>query len=119
MPTESALNTPSAVAIDSKGNLYIADTGNHLVRRIGAGANTLANAAGNGGSAEGDTEGPALEVNLASPVALAVDRNDNLYIAASGGSSVWMLDAATSRLRRLGGADLGQVNAIAVGPAGV
>src|ERR1039458_6335720 len=36
--TSAALNTPSGVAVDSSGNLYIADAGNHVIRRVDASA---------------------------------------------------------------------------------
>ena len=49
-------DTPSALAVDAQGRLYVADTGNHAVRRIAVDG-TVITLAGNG--TPGDTDGPA------------------------------------------------------------
>jgi trimeric autotransporter adhesin len=71
--TRAQLNSPEAVAADLAGNLYIADTGNNVVRRV-ASDGTIASLAGNGqaGSAAGQ---------LNAPQGLAVDASGNVYIA--------------------------------------
>jgi sugar lactone lactonase YvrE len=72
-------NDPSDVATDSSGNVYVADTNNHTIRKITpAGVvSTLAGLAGTSGSADG--AGSAARFNL--PAGLTVDASGNVYVA--------------------------------------
>jgi uncharacterized protein (TIGR03437 family) len=70
---------PEGLAVDSSGNLYIADAANHRVRKIAGGIITTI--AGNGASGSGGDNGPATSAQLMEPRGLAVDSNGNLYIA--------------------------------------
>ncbi len=77
--TSAELNNPQGVAVDSSGNVYIADTANHVVRKVTGGTITTVagiNIPGYGGDGAGATG--AL---LANPTALAIDSSGNLYIA--------------------------------------
>jgi sugar lactone lactonase YvrE len=81
---QATLNTPYGVALDGAGNLYIADAGNNVVRRIDAVSQIITTVAGNGakGSATvvGDG-GPAIAANLNTPRGVTLDPLGNLYIA--------------------------------------
>src|SRR5450756_339246 len=79
-PAAAQFTSPGAVALDSKGNLYIADTGNHCIRMISGG--TITTIAGTGGTAgySGD-KAAATSATSNSPGGLAFDSKDNLYIA--------------------------------------
>ncbi|WOO34722.1 leucine-rich repeat protein [Anaerocolumna sp. AGMB13020] len=75
------LNDPRGIVLDSQGNLYIADSKNYVVRKVTADGviSTIAGIAGSfGHSGDG---GPAVEAMLKQPFGVAVDSQDNLYIA--------------------------------------
>ncbi|MFB3778173.1 MAG: hypothetical protein ACE141_11195 [Bryobacteraceae bacterium] len=77
--TDALLNWPYGVAVDSKGDLYIADSSNHRVRKVSGGVITTV--AGDGTFGYGGDGGPALQAQMGSPAGIAVDSEDNLYIA--------------------------------------
>ncbi len=78
--TVLALNAPRNLAMDSAGNLYISDFGAHRVYRLDRGG-SLTTAAGTGVAGFSGDGGVAFSAQLAYPAALAVDKQDNLYIA--------------------------------------
>jgi uncharacterized protein (TIGR03437 family) len=92
--TAALLNAPSGLAFDSKGNLYIADTGNNVIRKItGTTISTVAGIQGQGGGYGGDL-GAATSANLNGPTAIAFDAAGNYYIADSGNSLIRKVDTA-------------------------
>lgn len=91
--TAAQLDSPAAVAIDPSGNLYIADAGNHRIRRVTIDG-LIATIAGAGTQGWGGDGGPALQASLDTPSALALDRDQNLYIADSGNQRVRKLSPA-------------------------
>ena len=76
--TNAAFNTPSAIAIDSKNNLYVADTGNNAIRKISP-TGVVETLAGDGTS--GYRDGPARSAQFNGPVGVAVDKEGNVYVA--------------------------------------
>ena len=80
--TSAALNSPDGVALDSAGNVYIADNGNQRIRKVDTSGNitTLAGIGFVTGSDAGDG-GPANKAELSSISDVAVDNAGNVYIA--------------------------------------
>lgn len=84
--TAAWFNGPREIAIDGSGNLYVADTFNHTIRKITpAGVvSTLAGLAGNSGSADGT--GSAARFN--GPEGVAVDSSGNVYVADNSNHTI-------------------------------
>ena len=77
--TAAQLALPSGVAVDASGNLYIADTNNHRIRKVSGG--TITTLAGDGEELYAGDGGSATAAALDSPTGVAVDASDNVYIA--------------------------------------
>jgi sugar lactone lactonase YvrE len=81
--TSAKLEDPQGLAVDSAGNVYIADTDNCVVREVSASTGDISTVAGSSCPTAGDTGdgGPATSGKLASPAQVAIDSSGNLYIA--------------------------------------
>lgn len=79
--TAAKLDTPSALAYGPDGSLYIADSGNRRIRRVGPDG-TITTVAGTGSETPSGDGGPAVEAGLGAVTALAVDGDGNVYLAA-------------------------------------
>ena len=77
--------------MDAEGNLYVADTDNHRVRRIDP-AGVISTVAGTGELGYSGDGGPASAAQFAAPLGVAVDTAGNLYVA----------DTFNHRVRRIG-----------------
>lgn len=97
------LNFPTAVAVDQAGNLYIADTMNHRIRRVEAGTGLITSVAGVGQPRYGGDGGPAVAAGLNEPAALAVSESGTLYIADQSNNRVRAIDLATGLIRTVAG----------------
>ena len=81
--TAAQLYAPTDVALDGAGNLFIADTHNHRVRRVDAATGIITTVAGTGEAGFGGDGGPATDARVARPGGVAVDGAGNLFIAMS------------------------------------
>jgi sugar lactone lactonase YvrE len=91
--TSAQLQWPHSVAVDSQGNLYIADSPNHRIRRVDP-HGIITTVAGTGRGGYGGDGGPATEARLSDPKGLALDSQGTLYIADTGNSRVRRVDAS-------------------------
>jgi uncharacterized protein (TIGR03437 family) len=101
-PSTQARVEPWAVAVDSAGNLYIADRSEQRVRKVTP-AGTIATVAGTGQTGYGGDNGPATAAVLSTPNDVAVDRSGNLYIADAGNNRIRRVDAATGTITTFAG----------------
>ncbi len=78
--TNASLDTPTHVAVDASGNLFIADWDNYRVRKVDTNG-LISTVAGNGTNGYSGDGGPATNASLSQPSGVAVDAFGNLFIA--------------------------------------
>ena len=94
--TSADFRMPSGLAVDSSGNLYIADTSNHVIRKVSGGnISTIAGNNGTGAGYSGDGGAPTT-AQLSNPTGMAFDSSGNLYIADTGNNVVRVVLAGTT-----------------------
>lgn len=100
---ESAFRQPTGLAL-TRGMLYVADTGNHALRRIGLERGEVDTLLGNGqaGNPQDGPVGDPRSIQLDRPTGLAVGP-DRLFLALSGTNQIWEYQLSDNRLRCLAG----------------
>jgi sugar lactone lactonase YvrE/predicted small lipoprotein YifL len=101
--TFAPLANPAGIAVDATGNLFIADQGNHRIRKVEAATGLITTVAGTGESGFAGDGGPAPSAPLASPAGIAVDATGNLFIADQGNHRIRKVDAATGLITTVAG----------------
>lgn len=101
--TLAAISTPGGLAIDGAGDIYFADSGNQIIRRIDVNGN-ISTVAGvpqsQGYSGDG---GPATSAQLFLPEGIALDAADDLYIADTGNGVIREVNAASGQISTVAG----------------
>jgi sugar lactone lactonase YvrE len=90
--TSAQVNEPEGIAVDSSGNVYIADYGNSKIRKIDT-SGIISTIAGTGSIGSSGDGGPATAAFLKLPTGVAVDRAGNVYIADNQNSRVRKVDS--------------------------
>ncbi len=101
----ASVGTPRVIALDGAGNLFIADSFNHRVRRVDAATGIITTVAGNGTKGFSGDGGPSVRASLANPLGLAVDQEGNFYIADLWNKRVRRVDAATGIITTVAGSE--------------
>ena len=82
--TAASFNFPYSVAVDAAGNVYVADQGNNLIRKISS-VGVVSTLAGN---SAGVTNGTGIVASFYTPYGVAVDVTGNVYVADSGNNLI-------------------------------
>jgi trimeric autotransporter adhesin len=90
--TSALLSGPEGVAVDTFGNLFIADSGNQRIRKVSA-SGIITTIAGDGNCCFSGDGGPATSTSLWEPSGVAVDASGNIFIADFGNNRVRKVSA--------------------------
>ncbi|MES2479230.1 MAG: T9SS type A sorting domain-containing protein [Bacteroidota bacterium] len=101
--TSAALSGPQDVALDTFGNIYIADAAVHRIRKITAATGVITTLAGTGSSGYSGDGGAASAATFYSPIGLAVDYSGNVYVADVGNHCIRKITAATGVITTVAG----------------
>lgn len=104
--TAAALNTPRGLAVDAAGNVYIADTNNHCVRKVTPDG-IITTVAGNGLPDFSGDGGQATAASLREPTGLFPDRSGNLYIADTGNHRIRRVSLSSGVIATVAGSGFG------------
>ncbi|HKO17279.1 MAG TPA: NHL repeat-containing protein, partial [Acidobacteriaceae bacterium] len=99
----ATFSRPTALALDSAANLYVADTGNHRIRKVDAVNGGITTVVGKGVQGFAGDSQSALSALLDSPYGIAVDASGNLYIADTHNGRIRRVAAATGVVTSVAG----------------
>jgi sugar lactone lactonase YvrE len=97
------LNGPAGVYVDGSGNIYIADTKNHVIREVIAATGNIQTVAGNASQGFSGDTGFAIQAQLNSPTGVFVDAAGNIYIADTGNHVIRKVTIADGKINTIAG----------------
>ena len=100
---EAALDQPFHCDLDGRGSLYLAEAGNHCVRKLDLATGVITTVAGCGAAGYSGDGGPATQAAMNEPYAVQVDANGDLYIVDRLNAAVRRVDAATGVISTVAG----------------
>jgi ribosomal protein S11 len=103
MATAAQLNSPSGVAVDGAGDVYVADTDNHRIRKVTAATGIITTIAGSGTYGFGGDGGVATAAQMYYPSGVAVDGAGNVYVADTNNNRIRKVTAATGIMSTVAG----------------
>jgi secreted PhoX family phosphatase len=101
--TAAKLNFPEGVAVDSVGDIFIADTGNNRIREVDVNTGVISTVAGNGTAGYSGDNGQATAAEINSPDGIAVDNSGHLFIADTGSNRIREVNLATGVITTVAG----------------
>jgi trimeric autotransporter adhesin len=107
---DAELNVPRSVALDSAGDIYIADAGNNRIRKVTASTGFISTIAGGPAAGSSGDGGLATNALLNSPAGVAVDTAGNVYIADTGNYKIRAINTGTATATFFG---------VSIGPADI
>lgn len=103
LATSATLGGPGSIAFDSAGDLYIADVGNSRIRKVVTATGIIYTVAGIGSNGYNGDNIAAANANIYSPIGIAFDASDNLYIADAGNYRIRKVTAASGMITTVAG----------------
>ncbi len=103
----AGLSTPLGIAVDSVGNVFIADSGNNRVRRVDGATGVITTIAGTGGDGFSGDGGPGTSAMLSGPSSVAADRFGDVFIGDYGNRRVRRVDSVTGVITTVAGGGSG------------
>jgi len=97
------LNEPYEIRFDRAGNMLFVEMQNHLVRRVDRKTGRISTVAGTGAKGFSGDGGPAVKAQFSSPHSIALDAQDNLYIADIANHRIRKVDAQTGVVTTIAG----------------
>jgi trimeric autotransporter adhesin len=103
LATSARLSSPSDVAVDASGNIYIADADDHRIRMVTKSTGIITTVAGDATSGYSGDGGLATLATVNDPIGVAFDVSGNIYIADSGNSCIRMIAKSTGIITTVAG----------------
>jgi sugar lactone lactonase YvrE len=101
--TAAELNAPYGIAVDTSGNLFIADTSNNVVREVTAADGKINTVAGNGVDGFSGDSGQATDAHMSAPHGVAVDTTGHLFIADTNNNRIREVNLSSGQITTFAG----------------
>jgi sugar lactone lactonase YvrE len=99
----ATLNDPENVYVDRRGNIFISDLGNQVIRKVDARTGIIRTVAGNGQNAFSGDGGPATQASLSNAFHIVSDEEGNLYISDLSNNRIRRVDHFTGIIKTIAG----------------
>ena len=100
---QAALSSPAGLTVDAASNLYIADPGDNLIRKIAYVTGNITAVAGNGQAGVGGDGGPATSAQLSGPLGVAIDAAGDIFVADTSNNGLRIVNPASGNISTLVG----------------